>query len=136
MKPLRMAGSILGVGGLGTVVGYGANELVRYLDEQSTPMHSREMTQVDHAENNLRGRREAWGKATVEEIALYEGIRQGLMAGEISGSEVNTLALNGALPPRVMNMLTDVHDWSSEQPYPFSDKTIAEALQGPEAQLR
>ena len=136
MKPLRMAGSILGVGALGGAAGYGANELVRYLEEQSTPMHSREMTQDAHAENNLRGLRENWNKVTVEEFALYEGIRQGLMAGEISGSEVNTLALNGDLPPRVMNMLTDVHDWSSDRPYPFGDKAIADALQGPEAQLR
>jgi hypothetical protein len=135
MKPVRMAGTLLGVGAAGAG-GYGLNELIRYLEEQRTPMHSQEMTQADHAKNNIGGMREKYSKLAAEELALFEGLRQGMMAGEISGEEINTLALNGDLPPRVMNLLTDVHDWGRVQPYPFDNESVMEAMQGPEAALR
>ena len=91
------------------------------------PAHSRAMTQNDHAVNNLSGMRERNG-ITAQELVLYEGIRQGLMSGEITGSEVNQLAMQGALPQNVLRLVTDIHDWSSAEPDPWPGQTIAEAL--------
>lgn len=123
---MRMAGTALAaLAGAGA--GIGAMELARYLDVQRTPEHSRAMTQDEHARNNIGDIQQRHPGLTDMEMALYEGIRQGLMAGVITGSEVNVLAKEGKLPENVMALLTDVHDWTSDEPYPFGDKTIAEA---------
>jgi hypothetical protein len=120
---LRMAGAALLGSGLGAAaVHYGQQAL-----GAMTPAHSQEMTQLEHAANNLGGMREKYG-ITAQELALYEGIRQGLLSGEITGSEVNQLAMQGALPENVLRLVTDVHDWSSAEPYPWPGQTIAEAV--------
>ena len=123
----RLAGQLLAGLSVGGIAGYAANDLLRSMAEQATPMHSREMTQGEHARNNMKGFRSRFSNVTVEEMALYEGLRQGLMAGEISGSELNILAKEGRLPQRVIALLTDVHDWSADEPYPFGNRTIPEA---------
>jgi hypothetical protein len=41
------------------------------------------------------------------------------MSGEITGAEVNQLAMRGALPENVLRLVTDIHDWSSAEPYPW-----------------
>lgn len=112
MSKHRMAGQIA----LGAGAGAAGLLLAQYLAEQATPEHARRMTQGGHARNNIGGFREKFTKVTPEEMALYEGIRQGLMAGEISGEEVNMLAAQGRLPDRVMALLNDVHDWSVAGP--------------------
>lgn len=132
---MRLAGQLLAGISVGGIAGYGANELMRYAAEQAMPAHSREMTQEEHARNNLAGFRRQYSKVTPEEMALYEGLRQGLMAGEISGSELNILAKEGRLPQRVITLLTDVHDWSADEPYPFAGRTIPEVMESAPEQL-
>jgi hypothetical protein len=122
----RMAGTALGMGGLGAALGAGGLALSQYIGEQMTPAHSREMTQQDHARNNIGDLQQRMPGVTDMELALYEGIRQGLMSGAITGSEVNAMAKQGKLPANVISLLTDVHDWSSAEPYPFGSRTIPE----------
>jgi len=122
----RKAGAVLGLGGLGAALGAGGLALSQYIGEQMTPAHGREMTQHDHARNNIGDLQQRMPGVTDMELALYEGIRQGLMSGAITGSEVNTMAKQGKLPVNVISLLTDVHDWSSAEPYPFGDRAIAE----------
>ena len=123
----RMAGTALGMGGLGAALGAGGLALSQYIGEQMTPAHSREMTQQDHARNNIGDLQQRMPGVTDMELALYEGIRQGLMSGAITGSEVNAMAKQGKLPANVISLLTDVHDWSSAEPYPFGSRSIPEA---------
>lgn len=122
----RMAGTAIGMGGLGAVLGAGGLALSQYIGEQMTPAHSREMTQQDHARNNIGDLQQRMPGVTDMELALYEGIRQGLMSGAITGSELNVMAKEGKLPANVISLLTDVHDWSSAEPYPFGSRTIPE----------
>ena len=124
---MRVAGQALAAAGVGAGLGAGGLALVQHLAEQGTPVYAREMTQEEHAKNNIGGYRERFPKVKPQELALYEGIRQALMAGEMSGSELNTLVLQGKIPDRVVNMLVDVHDFSADQPYPFGQQTIYEA---------
>jgi hypothetical protein len=124
----RKAGAALGLGGLGAALGAGGLALAQYVGEQMTPAHSREMTQQDHARNNIGDSQQRMPGVTDMELALYEGIRQGLMSGAITGSEVNTMAKQGKLPPNVISLLTDAHDWSSAEPYPFGSRSIPEVV--------
>lgn len=119
----RMAGAALLGSGLGAAAAHYGQQALGAM----TPAHSQEMTQLEHAANNLGGMREKYG-ISAQDLALYEGIRQGLMSGEITGAEVNQLAMRGALPENVLRLVTDVHDWSSAEPYPWPGQTIAEAL--------
>jgi hypothetical protein len=122
----RMAGMAL----LGTGLGAGGLALAQHLAEQAIPMHSREMTQEAHAKNNMGGMRERHPGVSTKDHALFEGLRQGLMSGEITGSELNQLAMSGKLPKDVIVLLTDVHDWSADEPYPFGDRSIPEVVRG------
>lgn len=79
------------------------------------PKHSQPGTQDELARRNMQGMLQTYSKVTPLELATYEGIRQGLMAGEITGEQVNTMAKAGQLPKRVMVLLTDVHDWSAHE---------------------
>ena len=81
-----------------------------------TPAHSRPGTQEELAKRNMGGMLQTYSKVTPMELATYEGIRQGLMAGEITGEQVNAMAREGEIPDRVMVLLTDVHDWSAHDP--------------------
>lgn len=125
-----------GAGGLG---GYLLNDVVQNAIEQSKPEYLRSMTQAEHAKSNIGGDRQKYTKLKPEELALYEGLRQGLMAGEIDGSEINVMAINGKLPQRVIALLGDVHDWGAHEPMPVGDllagKDIRKllGLQGTEA---
>jgi predicted O-methyltransferase YrrM len=114
---MRMAGAALAGG---TALGAGGLALAQHLAEQAMPAHAREMTQEDHAARNLRGLREAGSGASVTELGLYEGIRQGLMAGEITGEEVYALAQGGQLPQRVVELLQDAIDLGAYMPVPGS----------------
>jgi len=122
----RKAGAALGLGGLGAALGAGGLALSQYIGAQMTPAHSREMTQQDHARNNIGDLQQRMPGVTDMELALYEGIRQGLMSGAITGSELNVMAKQGKLPANVISLLTDVHDWSSAEPYPFGSRSITE----------
>jgi hypothetical protein len=102
-----MAGAALGGG---AALGAGGLALAQHLMEQGIPAHSREMTQIDHAVNNLGGFRSRYGDVSVKDMALYEGIRQGLMSGEVKGEEVYQLVQSGKLPARVVDLLVDVID--------------------------
>ena len=51
-------------------------------------------------------------------MALYEGIRQGLMSGEVKGEEVYRLVESGKLPARVVDLLVDVIDLGAYAPMP------------------
>lgn len=113
---LCKAGAALGLTGLGAAIDVGGLVLAQYLSDQATPSYARKMSQEEHARNNLGGFRNKYSKVTPGEMALYEGIRQGLMAGEISGQEVNQLAASGALPDRVLTLLMDVHDFGKYSP--------------------
>lgn len=108
---VRKAGEKFALAGVGAALGAGGLALAQYLAEQAIPAHGREMTQLDHAKNNLRGFLAEHKKVTPVEMALYEGIRQGMMAGEISSEQVFALAASGKLPARVVTLLTDVTDF-------------------------
>ena len=110
-----MAGVALGGG---TALGAGGLALAQHLMEQSVPAHAREMTQEDHARNNLEGFRGRHGDVSVRDMALYEGIRQGLMSGEVKGEEVYKLVESGKLPKPVVNLLLDVIDLGKYAPMP------------------
>jgi hypothetical protein len=118
-----MAGAALLGSGLGAAAAHYGQQALGAM----TPAHSQEMTQFEHAANNLGGMREKYG-ISAQDLALYEGIRQGLMSGEITGAEVNQLAMQGALPENVLRLVTDIHDWSSAEPYPWPGQAISEAL--------
>lgn len=123
---MRMAGSIakdLGWLGLGAAAAHYGQQALGAM----TPAHSQALTQNAHAVNNLAGARERFG-VSAQELALYEGIRQGLMSGEITGTEVNQLALRGELPQNVLRLVSDIHDWSTAEPYPWPGQTIGEAI--------
>lgn len=107
----RKAGTALGLTGIGAALGAGGLALAQYVQEQSLPAYGRAMTQEEHAIQNLSGFRERYTKVTPEEMAMYEGIRQGLMAGEISGEEVYSMAASKKLPERVVSLLVDVLDF-------------------------
>lgn len=92
--------------------------MAQHLIEQSTPPWARKMTQEDHARNNIGGLRERGGGASVKDLALYEGIRQGLMAGEVTGEEVYALVEGGKLPQRVVELLRDAIDIGAYMPIP------------------
>lgn len=121
-----MAGRNLGIAGAGAVAGAGGLALAQLLADQAIPAHSREMTQDEHARNNIGNYRQQYPGLSAQDLALHEGLRQGLMSGAITGSELNTLAAEGRLPAPVLTLLTDVHDFSRDEPYPFGDKTIPE----------
>ena len=111
----RMAGAAI-VGGAG--LGAGGLALAQYLTEQGVPLYAREMTQEGHARNNMAGIRERGSGASAKDVALYEGIRQGLMAGEITGEEVYALKESGQLPQRVIELLSDAIDFGAYMPLP------------------
>lgn len=113
---IRMAGALAG----GGVLGAGGLALAQHLIEQGVPSYAREMTQEEHAVNNIGGLRERGGGTSVKDLALYEGIRQGLMAGEITGEEVYALKESGKLPQRVVELLHDVIDLGAYMPRPGS----------------
>ncbi len=134
----RMAGSsgirdaalaLLGMGA-GAGVGIGGMALVNGMNEaaEARSPHGRRMTQHEHAAENLKGIQERVQGASVQDIAAYEGIRQLLMAGELTGEQLNVMAKRGQLPGPVLRLVSDVHDWSSAEPYPFGQQTIAEAV--------
>ncbi len=125
----RMAGSsgvreaalaLLGMG-VGAGVGVGGMALANGMNEaaQAGSSHSRRMTQHEHAAENLKGIQGRVQGASVQDIAAYEGIRQLLMAGELTGQQLNVMAQQGQLPEAVLRLVSDVHDWSSAEPYPF-----------------
>lgn len=122
----RAAGQALGVGSLGAAAGAGGVLLGQYVLDQMTLPYERRMTQEDHAKNNIGGTRERLTGIGPEDLAMYEGIRQGLMAGEIAPEEVNQMAADGKLSQKVMAMLTDVHDWGRVGPDPAPGQTIDE----------
>jgi hypothetical protein len=115
MSDMRMAGVALGAG---TALGAGGLALAQHLIEQGTPPYARKMTQEEHARNNLGGLRQRQGDLSVKDLALYEGIRQGLMSGEVSGEEVYGLVEGGKLPARVVSLLNDVIDLGVYMPHP------------------
>jgi len=110
---MRLAGAALAGG---TALGAGGLVLAQHLMEQAKPLHAREMTQEAHARNNIGGLRERGDGTSVKDLALYEGIRQGLMAGEITGQEVYALRESGKLPQRVVELLQDVIDFGAYMP--------------------
>lgn len=112
---VRMAGVALGGG---AVLGAGGLALAQQLMEQAIPAHAREMTQEDHARNNLEGFRGRHGDLSVKDLALYEGIRQGLMSGEVRGEEVYRLVESGKIPKPVVDLLIDVIDLGKYAPIP------------------
>ena len=112
---MRMAGAALGGG---AALGAGGMALAQHLMEQSVPAHAREMTQEDHAINNLGGFRGRHSDVSLKDMALYEGIRQGLMSGEVKGEEVYRLVESGKLPARVVDLLVDVIDLGAYAPMP------------------
>lgn len=93
--------------------------------EHATPEHRRRMLQDEHARSNLGGFRARHPEVDIKEMALYEGLRQALMAGEITGDELNALAKAGKLPPDVITLVTDIHDWGRHKPYPFEPEVTA-----------
>lgn len=115
MSGMRMAGAALGAG---AVLGAGGLALTQHMIEQGTPTYAREMTQEDHARNNLAGMRERG--VSVKDLAMYEGIRQGLMAGQISGEELYGLVEGGKVPAKVVSLLQDVIDLGAYMPSPVS----------------
>jgi hypothetical protein len=120
---LRMAGTALLGSGLGAAAAHYAPQVLGSV----MPAHSQAMTQLDHAANNLGGMRQKYN-ISAQDLALYEGIRQGLMSGEITGSEVNELAKQGALPESVITLVTDIHDWGRYEPRPWGEGTLAEVV--------
>jgi hypothetical protein len=115
MSGMRMAGAAFGAG---AALGAGGLALAQHLIEQGTPTYAREMSQEEHAKNNLGGLRQRQGDMSVKDLALYEGIRQGLMSGEVSGEEVYGLVKGGKLPARVVSLLGDVIDLGAYMPPP------------------
>lgn len=113
MSGMRMAGAALGTG---VVLGAGGLALAQHMIEQGKPAYAREMTQEEHARNNLAGMRERG--VNVKDLAMFEGIRQGLMAGEISGEELYGLVESGKVPARVVSLLKDVIDLGAYMPSP------------------
>lgn len=115
---VRKAGAALGLTGIGAALGAGGLALAQYVQELSQPSYGRAMTQEEHARQNLSGFRERYTKVTPEEMAMYEGIRQGLMAGAISSEEVYAMAASKKLPNRVVTLLEDVVDFGQHGALP------------------
>lgn len=114
---MRLAGAALAGG---TALGAGGLALAQHLMEQAKQPYAREMTQEAHARNNIGGLRGRGDGASVKDLALYEGIRQGLMAGEVTGEEVYALVQGGKLPQRVVELLQDAIDLGAYMPRPGS----------------
>jgi hypothetical protein len=110
----KLARSLMKYGGLGVAVGAGMaggsalTSAMSEAAEQAKPVYARRLTEEQHAIDNARGSIER-GESP-EDYAMYEGIRQGLIGGLITPTDVNRMIIEGQLSPRAELLVSDIHD--------------------------
>ena len=100
-------------GGIGAAMGLGGaavNSMLFEADQASKRPWDRRMTEAQHAVDNAGGYDEA-----PEDYAIYEGIRQGLIGGAITPTDVNRMIIEGQLSPRAELLVSDIHDHSGPE---------------------
>ena len=103
-------------GGVGLGVGLAANAIGSMVDEYNSstlPVYAQQLTEKQHAVDNARGAIER-GESP-EDYAIYEGIRQGLIGGAITPTDVNRMIIEGQLSPRAELLVGDIHDSSGPE---------------------
>ena len=78
--------------------------------EQTKSVPDRRLTEEQHAIDNARLSIEHG--ETPEDYALYEGIRQGLIGGLITPTDVNKMIIEGTISGRAAVLVSDIHDAS------------------------
>ena len=107
-RALIEAGKYGGLGAAFAVGGAAANSMLFEADQAGKSVPYQRLTEEQHAIDNARSAIER-GESP-EDYAVYEGIRQGLIGGAITPTDVNRMIIEGQLSPRAELLVSDIHD--------------------------
>lgn len=111
-----MAGGLLAALG-GGAAALGGDALLSGLAEAATPEHQRPMTQEAHAQRSWANTPQGLSGRSLQDAALSEGLRQGVMAGKITPEAVSMMVATGKLPQGVVRLMADWIDITAHVPH-------------------
>ena len=111
MRSLLRAGQFGAAAGLGSAVGAAANSMAFENSEMQKPVYDRRLTEAQHAVDNASGLMDE----NPYDYALYEGVRQGLIGGAITPTDVNQMIIEERFSPRAEVLVSDIHDSSGPE---------------------
>jgi hypothetical protein len=110
----RMAGSALAALA-GGAAGVGGTMLAGAAIDAMTPADQRPATQQQFAERQLGGDLERYPGLSVKDLAMAEGLRQAMLAGEIGGADVMQMVNTGKVRGAVVMLLAESMDFDRAQ---------------------
>jgi hypothetical protein len=131
----RMAGSALAALA-GGAAGVGGTLLVGGVAGALTPEDQRPATQQQFAERQLSGDLQRYPGLSVKDLAMAEGLRQAMLAGEIGGADVMELVNKGKVPGAVVMLLAESMDFDQQQEELVAQQARELAAQGELKQMK
>ena len=65
---------------------------------------------------------------TDSDYAVADNVIEQLMSGQLTGSQLNQNVMAGMYTKPQQALIADSHDFSKDEPYPYGDQTIANAI--------